>query len=248
MTRLSNPAPGRPVTSPFGPRRHPITGKQTVHRGDDFGGSFDVLAAADGVVVVNGFEAGGYGYYVIVEHNLGGVRLRTLYAHGAHRSKHEVGQPVVAGEVIFRSGSTGLSTGNHLHFEVHEKDQFGRWRAVNPAPYINGATPDEEQEVKTVEGFYAVVDGVPSWMWINWATGRVFSVHTQAEADHIGSYMGSVTVLTDSPTASAGEKYKTLIVMATDLLGPASGGDLRPVLDAVSKVPTSTVDELKARL
>lgn len=139
--QLSHPAPGRPLTSPFGPRRHPITGRETFHRGDDFGGSFDVLAAGDGVVVVNGFEAGGYGYYVIVEHNIGGVPLRTLYAHGAHRSKLEVGHAVTVGDVIFRSGSTGLSTGNHLHFEVHERDQFARWRAVNPAPYFEAPDP-----------------------------------------------------------------------------------------------------------
>lgn len=218
--RLRPPAPDRPITSPYGPRRHPVTGKETLHRGDDFGGSFNVLAAADGVVVANGFEAGGYGYYLILEHDFGTFRLRTLYAHGERRSKHEIGDRVAAGAVIFRSGSTGLSTGNHLHFEVHERDQFGRWRAVPPARHMGEGSPDEEEDVKTVEGFYAVVDGVPSWMWINWSTGRVFSVHTQAEADHVGSYMGNVTVLADSPTATAAEKYKTLIVMATELLGP----------------------------
>lgn len=143
---------------------------------------------------------------------------------------------MTVGQLVFQSGSTGYSTGNHLHFEVRVPDQFKRWVRVNPADYLGVPAPEIEDDVKTVEGFFATVDGVPSWVWINWATGRVFSVHTQAEADHVGSYLGSVEVLTDSPTATAGEKYKALIHMAQALLGPvapAGGVDTTEVAKAV---------------
>jgi len=105
-----------------------------MHNGDDYGGSFPVLVAADGVVVRVGAslsKRSGFGYYVIIEHRALG--LRTLYAHGAHRSKLIRGRAVKRGAGVFQSGTTGASTGNHLHFEVHERDQFGRWRPVDPA-------------------------------------------------------------------------------------------------------------------
>jgi len=115
-----------------------------MHNGDDYGGSFPVLVAADGVVVRVGAslsKRSGFGYFVIIEHRALG--LRTLYAHGAHRSKLIRGRAVKRGATVFQSGTTGASTGNHLHFEVHERDQFGRWRPVNPAPILLAFTGDE---------------------------------------------------------------------------------------------------------
>jgi hypothetical protein len=70
--KLSNPAPGRPVTSPYGWRKHPISGVRKFHRGTDYGGTFDVLAAGDGVVVLKGANMNkrtGGGHTLVIKHN-----------------------------------------------------------------------------------------------------------------------------------------------------------------------------------
>jgi murein DD-endopeptidase MepM/ murein hydrolase activator NlpD len=106
---------GGPVTSPFGMRVHPVTGVRKLHDGTDFGVpcGTPVHAAAGGTVVDAG-NAGAYGNRVTVRHAGG---LETSYAHLSSISAG-VGATVTAGEVVGRSGSTGLSTGCHLHFMV----------------------------------------------------------------------------------------------------------------------------------
>jgi hypothetical protein len=130
--KLYNPAPKRPVTSPFGMRKHPKTGAWRMHNGTDYGGTFDVLAAADGRVVAKGANMDpnrGYGHSLTIDHGSG---IRTLYAHGLHASRFSVGERILKGEVVYRSGSTGASTGPHLHFEV-----LRNGRAVDPTPFFN---------------------------------------------------------------------------------------------------------------
>lgn len=107
------------ITSPFGYRRDPITGTTSYHSGTDIAApnGTPILAAADGVVVIaNGIDSwgGSYGYHVKLDHGNG---LQTLYAHCSAICV-TTGQQVQAGEVIGYVGSTGRSTGNHLHFEV----------------------------------------------------------------------------------------------------------------------------------
>jgi murein DD-endopeptidase MepM/ murein hydrolase activator NlpD len=104
-----------PVTSPFGMRVHPVTGVRKLHDGTDFGVpcGTPVHAAAGGTVVEAG-NAGAYGNRVTVRHTAG---LETSYAHLSSISAG-VGTTVAAGQVVGRSGSTGLSTGCHLHFMV----------------------------------------------------------------------------------------------------------------------------------
>jgi murein DD-endopeptidase MepM/ murein hydrolase activator NlpD len=141
--KLSHPAPGRPITSRFGWRTHPITRVRALHRGVDFGGRFSVLAAGDGRVVKNGANLSkvwGLGYYVIVEHT---SNLRTVYAHGANRSKRSEGEHLTRGDAIFTSGSTGASTGDHLHFEVRIRNRFGVWTAVDALPYLTASVAPE---------------------------------------------------------------------------------------------------------
>jgi murein DD-endopeptidase MepM/ murein hydrolase activator NlpD len=106
---------GGPVTSPFGMRVHPVTGVRKLHDGTDFGVpcGTPVHAAAAGTVVEAG-NAGAYGTRVTLRHGAG---LETSYAHLSAISSG-VGATVRAGEVIGRSGSTGLSTGCHLHLMV----------------------------------------------------------------------------------------------------------------------------------
>ena len=106
---------GGPVTSPFGLRVHPVTGVRKLHDGTDFGVSCGtpVRAAAGGTVESSG-DAGAYGLRVTVRHAPG---LQTSYAH-LSAAATPVGSTVAAGDVIGRSGTTGLSTGCHLHFMV----------------------------------------------------------------------------------------------------------------------------------
>lgn len=106
--RLSNPAPGRPVTSAYGWRIHPITKKRAFHRGTDFGGTFDVLAAAPGVVVHIGWSPKGGGHTVVIEHERD---LFTAYYHGAHRTKLNVGDRVKTGDLVYRSAQLALVPG-----------------------------------------------------------------------------------------------------------------------------------------
>jgi murein DD-endopeptidase MepM/ murein hydrolase activator NlpD len=104
---------GGPITSPFGMRVHPITGVRKLHDGTDFGVSCGtpVKAAATGVVVARG-STGAYGNQVVIRHGGG---LETSYNHLASQSV-TVGQRVTTSTIVGRVGSTGLSTGCHLHF------------------------------------------------------------------------------------------------------------------------------------
>lgn len=126
---LSHPLPGAPVTSGFGKRVHPILGEVRMHTGIDYGAPYGtpIRAAAAGKVFQAGWM-GGYGQAVIIIHGKG---VSTLYGH---MSKINVaaGQMVKKGDVIGLVGSTGLSTGPHLHFEVRINGE-----PQNPAAYLN---------------------------------------------------------------------------------------------------------------
>lgn len=121
--KIYNPAPGRPVTSPYGPRTHPITKqKGKMHHGIDYGGSFNVLAAQDGVVEHIGWSPRGGGHVVVLKH---ASDLYTVYYHGAHKTPLKKGARVHAGDFIYRAGNTGASNGAHLHFECRKSRRWG---------------------------------------------------------------------------------------------------------------------------
>jgi murein DD-endopeptidase MepM/ murein hydrolase activator NlpD len=103
------------LSSSFGYRRHPILGTVRLHAGTDLGASYGtpIWAAKDGEVIFAGWN-GGYGNCVIVAHEGG---ISTLYGHQSEIAV-SVGQQVSQGEIIGYVGSTGQSTGPHLHFEV----------------------------------------------------------------------------------------------------------------------------------
>lgn len=127
------PAPaGKYITSYYGYRTHPITGKWTMHSGIDIGaaGGTNILASEDGVVVTVIYGTTGYGYYVIVYHG-GDKGYSTLYAH-CSKILVKVGDQVRRGQVIALVGTTGSSTGNHLHFEVRQNGA-----TVNPLDYVS---------------------------------------------------------------------------------------------------------------
>ena len=121
------PSPGA-ITSWFGPRLHPILGYTRMHNGVDFNcwTGDPIRSATDGIVIMAQYY-GGYGYTIIVQH---ANSVSTLYAHlSAFNS--QVNDYVVAGQQIGQCGTTGLSTGPHLHFEVRQSGA-----PVNPLPYL----------------------------------------------------------------------------------------------------------------
>ena len=117
------------VTSEFGYRRDPFTGERKGHSGMDLAvpTGTSVRAALPGTVTVSTYNRGGYGYYVMIDHGSG---LSTLYGHNSQLLAR-VGQTVEAGDVIALSGSTGRSTGPHLHFEVRINGE-----RTNPRSYL----------------------------------------------------------------------------------------------------------------
>ncbi len=130
---------GRPVesgyiSSLYGQRTDPFDGNQATHRGIDFAGgcSSPIFAAASGRVIFAGYS-GAWGNYIKVDHGGG---ISTGYAHIRPGGLFVgYGQWVNSGQVIASSGTTGASTGCHLHFEVRPKGQ-GHRAAVRPGPYL----------------------------------------------------------------------------------------------------------------
>ncbi|WP_068611055.1 murein hydrolase activator EnvC family protein [Paenibacillus swuensis] len=129
---LGIPIDGPRITSGFGYRTHPVTGeRESFHKGTDFGApaGTDIYAAEDGQVIVAQWSSG-YGNCVIIDHGGG---MWTLYGHIRNGGiKVEEGQNVKRGQKIAEVGSTGRSTGNHLHFEVRINEE-----PVNPMNYLN---------------------------------------------------------------------------------------------------------------
>lgn len=117
------------VSSGFGDRDDPFTGQADGHTGIDLTvpSGTPIRAALSGTVVAAQYNAGGYGYYVKIDHGNG---LITLYGHCSQLTV-SAGQIIAAGEVIALSGSTGRSTGPHLHFEVRVNGEY-----VDPEEYL----------------------------------------------------------------------------------------------------------------
>jgi len=124
-----------PITSPFGYRLHPIDGAYKLHSGTDFGApcGTPVAATKSGVVTSAGWNDGGYGNRVVISHGvIGGSAFETTYNHLSTIAVR-VGQQVNAGDGIGRVGTTGASTGCHLHFEVRVNGAY-----TDPMPYLDG--------------------------------------------------------------------------------------------------------------
>lgn len=123
---------GTYITSGYSIREHPIQGITKFHTGIDIGNAgfgAPVIAAADGVVTLASYY-GGYGNCVMINHGNG---ISTLYGHG-QKILTQVGAEVKKGDLIMEVGSTGMSTGPHLHFEVRVNGSH-----VNPLPYLQAS-------------------------------------------------------------------------------------------------------------
>lgn len=132
--KMAWPAPsGNRYSSLYGPRIHPIYQTQSFHTGVDIPapGGTDIVAANTGkvILVVEAYTSKtGYGSYVVIDHGGG---LSTLYGHSS-KILVSTGQSVTRGQVIAKVGTTGASTGNHLHFEVRINGE-----PTNPTQYIS---------------------------------------------------------------------------------------------------------------
>ncbi len=129
QTPSSMPLANTYISAPFGARIDPINGGHEFHKGLDLNGQTGdpIHAAADGIVMRSDFDNGGYGNVVDIDHGNGYI---TRYGH-CSKLLVKVGDLVHAGDVIAKVGSTGHSTGSHLHFEVWINGQ-----PVNPRPYL----------------------------------------------------------------------------------------------------------------
>ena len=125
------------ISSQYGWRKNPVTGVNKLHAGTAFAapGGTPIYAAASGYVQVAGWSSGGYGNYVIIYHGKmsDGNQYSTLYGH-MRSVATSAGKYVQQGEIIGYVGSTGNSTGNHLHLEVWKGGS--KANAVNPRGYI----------------------------------------------------------------------------------------------------------------
>lgn len=131
-----SPVPYRGISSKFGYRTNPITRKRELHRGTDLKAAMDtpICATADGVVEFAGSQnTKGYGSMILIDHAYG---FRTLYGH-LHKIEVITGQLVKKGDIIGYTGSSGLSNGPHLHYEVRFIQRslnpywFVKWNLVN---------------------------------------------------------------------------------------------------------------------
>ncbi len=118
------------ISSPYGKRHNPMNGAEEFHTGLDVSASpgNPVCATADGIVSFSGWS-GGNGYLVVLEHGYG---FSTFYAHNK-KNIVEVGQKVKRGDVIGYVGTTGSSTGPHVHYEIWKNGKH-----INPKQYIGG--------------------------------------------------------------------------------------------------------------
>ena len=118
------------ITNYFGPAEHPFTHTWYLHKGIDIGYGFGkpILASANGKVIERAYEPLGFGNYIVIRHNYGFI---TKYAH-LNDVYVDEGDIVTQGQVVGAMGSTGLSTGPHLHFEV----RFGS-QVVDPEKFLN---------------------------------------------------------------------------------------------------------------
>jgi murein DD-endopeptidase MepM/ murein hydrolase activator NlpD len=138
MIQLFDPWPeGYRVNSrsPYGPRKHPITRKVTMHHGVDVAMPVGtpLIAGADGTIAHKGAGASG-GHTLLIRHE---GNWHSVYYHLQKPSHRNVGEQVKAGDVVADSGNTGASTGPHLHFELRRSRRWGD--TVDPLPHLKGS-------------------------------------------------------------------------------------------------------------
>ena len=154
-----DPIPGwrDKITSNFGMRMHPVYHVPKMHTGVDFGfpGGTPIQSAKDGKVVFAG-DGGGFGNLVVVQH---ADSTYTMYAHCQSMNVKQ-GQEVKAGDVVGKVGTTGTSTGDHLHFEVRQGgSSWQNAKPVDPVAFLNGGVPMPAADVGPGESYASTGGG-----------------------------------------------------------------------------------------
>jgi len=128
----AEPVKGAAFTSSYGVRSDPFRGTRAMHAGIDLAGPIGtpIYATADGIIGRSEYNSGGYGNLIEINHGRG---IQTRYGH-LSRSLVSAGQHVKRGDMIAMMGSTGRSTGSHLHYEVRIDG-----KAVNPVPFLQAS-------------------------------------------------------------------------------------------------------------
>lgn len=125
------------ITSDYGMRVHPVSKVRRFHAGIDLAGwkcdGWPVVTVGPGRVISSGWE-GGYGYAVVVAHNLDDRTLFTRYAHLHKAGRPRIGTVVKPGDRVGLCNNTGVSTGSHLHFEIRRNSESGP--STDPKPYL----------------------------------------------------------------------------------------------------------------
>lgn len=142
---MRTPINGARLTSPFGPRLHPVLGFTRLHAGQDFGAPMGtpIFASGDGVVVTTNRQSRGYGYYLIIKHN---EEWSTAYAHMQDFAEGIApGVRVRQGQVVAFVGNRGVGTGPHLHYEViHKGAKVDPMGIEVPAGEGKGMSPEDK--------------------------------------------------------------------------------------------------------
>ena len=146
---MKTPINGARLSSPFGMRKHPILGFNKMHRGTDFAAPLGtpIMASGDGIVIKAGWCGGG-GNCVKIKHN---TTYQTIYAHMSKFSNLAVpGSRIKQGQIIGYVGSTGMSTGPHLHYEVIEngKKVNSQTLKLPPGKSLKGSIREEFEIVR----------------------------------------------------------------------------------------------------
>ena len=196
--KLSNPWPaGETIRSPWGYRKHPITGRRKKHRGVDVGYNGPIFAPADGKVVHKGASLNkrtGGGYTLILEHSE--PRVWTVYYHLREPSRLLKGTRVKRGEVIAHTGTTGASTGIHLHFETRRSQRYGT--DFNPETILSSDHASESKPVKATPKPKLTEDGLIGRQ--TWG-----AVQRMLEADNL--YKGRINGVPGKSTVLALQKF-----------------------------------------
>jgi len=193
---LKSPLNYKRISSYFGYRKHPITKKVRLHNGVDYAAAYGtpVEASADGVVIHRGWKgghptvngrSGGYGKTIMIRHTNG---YKTLYGHLSSYGKFKVGDRVKQHDIIGYVGSTGLSTGNHLHYTIYQHD-----KAINPLKLKNVSGPPVPKDEMSL--YLAIRDSLTMMLESDSLAGIVksdlvsieeyeASQHNAIEADH----------------------------------------------------------------
>jgi len=210
------PTDTKRITSKYGPRKHPITGAtQSFHNGVDIAqsGSRPIYAVADGLVR-RSYLSSSYGETIMIKHSINGLIWESVYAHMRSGSrKFRVGDKVKQGDVIGFMGSTGNSTGQHLHFELHKK---GLWNikksnSVNPEDYLDKNLNSVKKKSNKVIA-QEVIDG-------KWGNGNERTLKLGRQGYNPVAIQKLVNQLINNPV----KKSKTVEQMAKEIIDGKHG-------------------------